>query len=328
MWNEFDHLQNEQLKELARSLPAIVLQGKAPSTTKKYCGAFLRWKKWALDKHEVQVFPAKPIHVALYLNFLIQKAKSSAPVVEAVNALSWVHQLSTVEDPTEHSLVRQVLAASKRILAHHTAKKEPITPEILSKLVDKFAMADASLSDIRTVTFCLLGYAGFFRFEELAKLRESDVLIYAGHMEIFIESSKTDQYRDGAWVVISRTNSKCCPVAMLERYRCMSSSSVSDKCLFRGIVHTKSGDKLRASGGLSYTRVRELVLEKLVAIGLNKRQFGVHRLRSGGASAAAQAGVPDRWFKRHGRWRSENAKDGYIKDNLQDRLQVSRSLGL
>ena len=108
----------------------------------------------------------------------------------------------------------------------------------------------------------------------------------------------------------------------------MSSSSVSDKCLFRGIVHTKSGDKLRASGGLSYTRVRELVLEKLVAIGLDKRQFGVHSLRSGGASAAAQAGVPDRWFKRHGRWRSENAKDGYIKDNLQDRLQVSRSLGL
>ena len=70
------------------------------------------------------------------------------------------------------------------------------------------------------------------------------------------------------------------------------------------------------------------MLEKLVAIGLDKRQFGVHSLRSGGASAAAQAGVPDRWFKRHGRWRSENAKDGYIKENLQDRLQVSRSLGL
>ena len=70
------------------------------------------------------------------------------------------------------------------------------------------------------------------------------------------------------------------------------------------------------------------MLEKLVAIGLDKRQFGVHSLRSGGASAAAQASVPDRWFKRHGRWRSENAKDGYIKENLQDRLQVSRSLGL
>ena len=44
-------------------------------------------------------------------------------------------------------------------------------------------------------------------------------------------------------------------------------------------------------------------------------QFGLHSLRAGGASAAANAGVPDRLFKRHGRWRSKAAKDGYIKDS-------------
>ena len=65
----------------------------------------------------------------------------------------------------------------------------------------------------------------------------------------------------------------------------------------------------------------------LAAIGLNKKQFGLHSLRSGGASAAANAGV-DRFFKRHGRWRSENAKDGYVKDSLDERLKVSRNLGL
>ena len=56
--------------------------------------------------------------------------------------------------------------------------------------------------------------------------------------------------------------------------------------------------------------------------------FGLHSLRSGGASAAANAGIPDRLFKHHGRWRSENAKDGYIKDDLNSRLRVSHSLGL
>ena len=30
------------------------------------------------------------------------------------------------------------------------------------RLVDKFAMPDASLSDIRTIAICLIGYAGFF----------------------------------------------------------------------------------------------------------------------------------------------------------------------
>ena len=65
---------------------------------------------------------------------------------------------------------------------------------------------------------CLVGYTGFFRFDELAKLKESDVSIYPEHMEIFVESSKTDQLRNGAWVVIARTNSKLCPVGMMEHY--------------------------------------------------------------------------------------------------------------
>ena len=42
----------------------------------------------------------------------------------------------------------------------------------------------------------------------------------------------------------------------------------------------------------------------------------------------ANAGVPDRLFKRHGRWRSENVKDGYIKDDLKALLSVSLALGI
>ena len=49
-------------------------------------------------------------------------------------------------------------------------------------------------------------------------------------------------------------------------------------------------------------------------------------LRVGGASVAANAGVSDRLFKRHGRWKTDRAKDGYIKDNLEVLLSVSRSL--
>ena len=66
----------------------------------------------------------------------------------------------------------------------------------------------------------------------------------------------------------------------------------------------------------------------LQAIGLDRKQFSLHSLRSGGATAAANAGVPDRCFKRHGRWRSESAKDGYVQDKLENCLSVSKSLGL
>ena len=71
--------------------------------------------------------------------------------------------------------------------------------EILKDLVDKFATPEASLSNTRVVTICLIGFAGFLRFSEIASLKEADVHLFPDHLELFIESSKTDQYRDGAW---------------------------------------------------------------------------------------------------------------------------------
>ena len=142
----------------------------------------------------------------------------SASVEEVVNALASTHQLAAVEDPIEHSPVRQVLAASKRILAHKTIYLFIyITAAILQKLHDKFVSTDADLATIRTMAICLIGYAVFFRFSEMAAMRECDVKFYDEHLEVFIKSSKTDQFRDGAWVPIARTHSDICPVAMLER---------------------------------------------------------------------------------------------------------------
>ena len=61
---------------------------------------------------------------------------------------------------------------------------------------------------------------------------------------------------------------------------------------------------------------------------MDTKLFDNHSLRSGGATDVANAGVPDRLFIKHDRWRSESAKDGYVKDDTQQLLTVSRSLGL
>ena len=79
---------------------------------------------------------------------------------------------------------------------------------------------------------------------------------------------------------------------------------------------------------MTYSRVREVVREALRRLGEEPDAYGLHSLRAGGASAAANAGVEDQLFKRHGRWRSENAKDGYVKDSYESRLSVSLNLGL
>ena len=52
--------------------------------------------------------------------------------------------------------------------------------------------------------------------------------------------------------------------------------------------------------------------------------IGTHSLRSGGATAAANVDVPDRLFKRNGRWAGKSAEDGYVQDSLSSRLSVSK----
>ena len=74
--------------------------------------------------------------------------------------------------------------------------------------------------------------------------------------------------------------------------------------------------------------MRELFKKKSTELGHPAEEFGLHSLRVGGATSAAKAGVPDRVFKRHGRWKSEIAKDGYVEDSVESRLAVSRKIGL
>ena len=71
-------------------------------------------------------------------------------------------------------------------------------------------------------------------------------------------------------------------------------SQSSSLPLFSGNTHTKNAEWLLLSGSLSYTWMWELFLVKWKELGFDSSQFGLHSLRAGGATSAANAGVPDR----------------------------------
>ena len=64
---------------------------------------------------------------------------------------------------------------------------------------------------------------------------------------------------------------------------------------------------------LSYTRAREILLGNLEKVGLPEGSFGLHSLRSGGATAAGNE-VPERLIQKHGRWKVESPKNRYIHE--------------
>ena len=239
--------------------------------------------------------------------------------------MAWIHTTAGLPTITVHPFVKATLEGLQRMLEKPVVKKEPMTVEILEAIV-RDAEKSGRLTDLRLATACLLGFSGFLRFNELINLRSYDVVIEADLMRIRITHSKTDQLTLGDSVVVARSGNITCLVAMLERYLSRTATVDGDeRFLFCPIQSTKNGEILRSSGKISYSCLAELFKKKLKALGFAANLFGLHSLRAGGATAAANAGVPDRLFKRHGRWRSENAKDGY---SLESRLRVSKALGL
>ena len=186
--------------------------------------------------------------------------------------------------------------------------------------------ANPTLANMRITTFSLLAFAGFLRFDEAIRVRACDVKLSPSMATVSIPSSKTDPYRQGNEVLMARTHSLTCPVSMLEGYMArIEIEPTSSLFLFRGLINTKDGKKLRPAGSLT---MRSLLLKKLEKLGHSPAGFGLHSFRAGGASATAKAGVPDCLSKQHGRWKSDKAKDGYVEDSIENRLSVTKNIGI
>ena len=116
------YLEDPELKDLASRLPHTIMHSRADSTVKKYCGAFRRWKTWAVV-HKLPPIPARPHEFALYLQFIGEQSGSKSAAEEACNALTWVHSISGLASPAIHPLVKNTLAGLQRSLAKPVVKK-------------------------------------------------------------------------------------------------------------------------------------------------------------------------------------------------------------
>ena len=78
--------------------------------------------------------------------------------------------------------------------------------------------------------------------------------------------------------------------------------SLSDyRFLFHPIQKTKQREVLKESGWISNSCLHDLFHKNLDYLGFAASDFGLSSLQAGGATAAANAEVPNRLFKHHGR---------------------------
>ena len=63
----------------------------------------------------------------------------------------------------------------------------------------------------------LVGFAGFFRIDEIRNIALRDVSIHSDHMSVYVPQRKNDQYRKGHTAFLTSTGKVTCPVAVTER---------------------------------------------------------------------------------------------------------------
>ena len=196
--------------------------------------------------------------------------------------------------------------------------------DLLQSIVDRADLSNGL--ELRNVCLYVLCFAGFLRFYDVNRVKRNEISFHSGYMSIKVEKSKNDQ---GDEVLIAEVEGATCPVKILKEYLNMFNIDPrSNEFIFRQLIRTKKSYKLACNNKpISYSTLRDHLRKSLQGFVSDPQVYGTHSFWSGGASAAANSGVPDRVFQRHGRWKSASAKDVYVKDSTDVKLSVSRSLG-
>ena len=210
-------MDHPDLKRLATKVPDIILKSRAENTVKKYRSYFNRWDAWC-KSFNITSIPAKENHAALYMVHLLQNEKSSHVIESTFYAIEYFHKLNLCSSSFISQLCLLILEAAKRRRTKKN-KKEPITARHLKQIYKHIGkIKNCSTLDLRTFAMMVLSYTGFFRYSEVSKLRASDIIWKKTHIEIFVEESKNDIYRDGHWLLISKLDSPICPLRVLKCY--------------------------------------------------------------------------------------------------------------
>lgn len=316
------------LSSLLSELRARASQSRAAGTVSTYSGHWRRLKAFC-QARGVSFLPASPLTVALYFTFLLCSAKTPSPVLTCSGAIFFHHSIAGLRSPTQHPMVAMARQIARRTLAKGKNQKKPLLASHIFQFFDAWLLSPgADLLSAMKLAAIALCYAGFFRFSDLMAVQWQEIRFESTHMECFLEKSKTDQFRESRWVLISRVGGDRCVVQLVERLIHLGDyASVGPGGLIRNIVTTPTGQRV-CSSVPCYNTVNGWFKAAALLLGLDPDQYATHSGRRGGATRAANVDVPDRLFKEHGGWRSERAKDGYVVTRLQARLSVTRSLGL
>ncbi|CAI7876261.1 unnamed protein product [Closterium sp. NIES-53] len=214
------------------------------------------------------------------------------------SAVSFAHRMTGSKCPSVGPFTTQVRDYAKRHCPRPSRMKEPVSIQQVRDMSADYLQSD-NPAEFQKGLIPILMYSGFLRYSDLAGR--------------------------GTWIPIAATTDPCCPVRCTQRFLQLAGYGPHSEGLLIRVFGHASANKGQAKPP-SYTTIRNWCKEAFAKVGLGEQQLGTHSFRKGAATVAANIGVPEKIFKRMGRWRSDTAKEMYVTPHIGHLIKASCDL--
>lgn len=298
------------MSTICQQLLASALSPSSAQAYRRSWELFITWKPTIS-------LPVSVVDVCNFIGHLFLVNYSPSSIASHISAISYVHKILNMQDPTQAFITKKILKGCKSSVPTKDTRL-PITPDILQKLLHALAhtVPQYSLRILLRALF-LLAFHAFLRLGEVAAktlnnskhvLQRSDVTFQntgskLAAVQIIMREYKTNKHHNPLVLSVQAIQgSPFCPVHALLEYLQYSNHSAGP--LFQ------TNDALP----ISYSKVSSHLRSAVEFIGLNPNNFKGHSFRIGAATYAASLGYSENLIQKLGRWNSD-AFRRYIRIN-------------
>ena len=116
----------------------------APQTRRTYVRAFRLLTQFVSSTFQIDnTLPVSVDTLTFFIAYLHRKQMAASTICTYVTAIGYINQLAGHQNPTQSFVIKKLLAAVKRG-THRPDSRQPVTPAILTKLVESLIYTSVS----------------------------------------------------------------------------------------------------------------------------------------------------------------------------------------
>ena len=275
-----------------------------PASTRAYSRAWQLFHQYSNTYGIPFTLPVSVPTLSLYIAYLVSDNYAPSTVTSYISAISYVHKIRGIADPTNAFIILKVLH-SYRSSKPRVDCRLPITKAILHHIVEALNFTTLSIYKRKLFTaMFLLAFHAFLRIGEMAFaplrafhiLQYSQVTCYCSALQVNFKTYKHSNGRSFCLTIPRKDPSAFCPVSALQAYLSLRGNRPGPLFAYppaTPVTRSEFGTELK----------RALVFKQYAA-----DKFQSHSFRVGAATECHLQGLSDSQIRTLGRWKSEAFK--------------------